>query len=187
MCNSSPSWSCFDRLARSPFTSTLPVSIAFAASARVLKKRAAHSHLSSRTLAISSELILALPEMRLRSQKIRETPYGQGALRASGRLVITTKKDRTGVPGTSAGAVACVQEAAERRAKARPGAHQAARGHDRWRRASGACCRARRRSGFLAIRESVRIRAVRLPGRRSSDHHRRIVGGYIDMARATAK
>jgi hypothetical protein len=32
-----------------------------AASARVLKKRAAHSHLSSRTVIVSSELIFSLP------------------------------------------------------------------------------------------------------------------------------
>ena len=38
-----------ERFARSPFTSTRPASIDSAASVRVLKKRAAHNHLSRRT------------------------------------------------------------------------------------------------------------------------------------------
>src|SRR5207253_8490591 len=39
----------FRRLARAPFNSTLPPSTACAARARVLKTRAAHNHVSSRT------------------------------------------------------------------------------------------------------------------------------------------
>src|SRR5436190_9436570 len=46
----SPTTSCFARLARAPLTSTLPPPMAAAASARVLKKRAAQSHRSSRTV-----------------------------------------------------------------------------------------------------------------------------------------
>src|SRR4249920_2429430 len=45
----SPSWTRCARLARSPLTSILPPSTACAAAERVLKKRAAHSHLSRRT------------------------------------------------------------------------------------------------------------------------------------------
>src|SRR3954469_24579121 len=72
MRSSSPAWSCFARFTRSPFTSTLPLSIAVAASARVLKKRAAQSHLSSLTLPTSSELMDSLPVMRVRSQEDRK-------------------------------------------------------------------------------------------------------------------
>ena len=46
---SSPTWSGRARLVRSPFTCTLPPAIASAASERVLKNLAAHSHLSRRT------------------------------------------------------------------------------------------------------------------------------------------
>src|SRR5207253_11005724 len=45
----SPTRSCFARFARAPFTSTLPPSMAAAATARVLKKRAAQSQVSRRT------------------------------------------------------------------------------------------------------------------------------------------
>src|SRR4051812_5392559 len=48
MRSSSPILSCFDGLARSPFTSMCPPSTASEACDRVLKKRAAHSHLSTR-------------------------------------------------------------------------------------------------------------------------------------------
>src|SRR5215207_1377730 len=49
MRSSSPACTSFDRFTRSPATCTLPPSIASTARARVLKKRAAHSHLSRRT------------------------------------------------------------------------------------------------------------------------------------------
>src|SRR5450432_355454 len=45
----SPSWTSRARLPRSPLTSTFPPSTAWAAAERVLKKRAAHNHLSRRT------------------------------------------------------------------------------------------------------------------------------------------
>src|SRR5437867_1999067 len=110
MWSSSLTCNCLARFARSPFTSTLPVSIAVTASARVLKKRAAQSHLSSRTRTISSELILALPAKRLPRQEDKGKSLAHGELRASGRLVNTTKKDRTRVGGTSAGAFTRVQK-----------------------------------------------------------------------------
>ncbi len=50
----SPGFSSLLRFARSPFTSIFPPSIAAAASERVLKNRAAHSHLSRRMLKRSS-------------------------------------------------------------------------------------------------------------------------------------
>src|SRR5437763_8256648 len=48
MRSSSPTRICFAGLARSPFTSTCPPSTSDVARERVLKNRAAHSHLSSR-------------------------------------------------------------------------------------------------------------------------------------------
>src|SRR5436190_12511326 len=55
MITTSPAWTRRDRLARSPLTSTLPPSTACAAADLVLKKRAAHSHLSSRTRAAGAD------------------------------------------------------------------------------------------------------------------------------------
>jgi hypothetical protein len=43
-----PTLICFEGLVRSPLTLTLPIVTALAASARVLKNRDAHSHLSTR-------------------------------------------------------------------------------------------------------------------------------------------
>src|SRR4029453_7514930 len=51
-CRRSPGRTTFEGLAASPLTSTLPPLQAHAASVRLLKKRAAHSHLSMRTSGI---------------------------------------------------------------------------------------------------------------------------------------
>src|ERR1044071_5489279 len=56
----SPRFSAFAGLARSPFTSTLPPPISSVASERVLKNRAAQSHLSSRTPSLSSFFVIVV-------------------------------------------------------------------------------------------------------------------------------
>src|SRR6266850_8208063 len=55
MFTASPACTSFARFTPSPFTSTLPPSIASTASDRVLKKRAAQSHLSSRVRVVGQE------------------------------------------------------------------------------------------------------------------------------------
>src|SRR5437867_11881182 len=56
MRSSSPEATGLARLARAPFTSTLPPSMAAAACARVLKKRAAQSQVSRRTVSLAMPL-----------------------------------------------------------------------------------------------------------------------------------
>src|SRR3989442_9537530 len=56
MRSSSPGATRFARLARAPFTSTLPPSMAAAACARVLKKRAAQSQVSRRAVSLAMAL-----------------------------------------------------------------------------------------------------------------------------------
>src|SRR5690606_31379946 len=58
--SSSPTLSSLLGLQRSPLQCTLPPSMAALANARVLKKRAAHNHLSRRTLPSSFSLIIQL-------------------------------------------------------------------------------------------------------------------------------
>src|SRR3954470_983308 len=187
MRSSSPTCSCFARFTRSPLTSTLPLSIAVAASARVLKKRAAQSHLSSLTRPTSSEVMDSLPVKRVRSQEDKKNLQPHGAADAPGRLVDTIKENRARVRRTPARAIACVQEAAERGAASRPGAYPATWRNDRRRRAAGPRRRARRRTRILAVRELVRIRALRLPRDRSRNRRRWILGRHHHMARPIAQ
>src|SRR3990172_5036429 len=60
MRSASPGRITFDAFARSPFTFTFPPVTACAATARVLKNRAAHSHLSMRILSSADAVTLML-------------------------------------------------------------------------------------------------------------------------------
>ena len=78
----SPTATTRDRLARSPPRSTFPPSTASAASDRVLKKRAAHSHLSNLTWTLEESSVLDMALClsgipRSASTPSKEGPYGQ--------------------------------------------------------------------------------------------------------------
>src|SRR3989338_4035283 len=73
MSSMSPGATALAGLMRASLSSTLPHSIAAVASERVLKKRAAHSHLSMRNLSLSSLL-----SMVMRVRRVLHTPDQQG-------------------------------------------------------------------------------------------------------------
>src|SRR6185503_61037 len=106
MRSSSPIFTCFEGLARSAFTSMWPASTSADAIDRVLKKRAAHSHLSSRmrsrfaTMVVARQLLMLAvaaaqaPADTVVRRVYRVTPRASSMQRITGALVAS----RAGVP-----------------------------------------------------------------------------------------
>ena len=98
-----------DRLARSPPRSTFPPSTASAASDRVLKKRAAHSHLSNLTWTLEESSVLDMASCLSGNPKSASAPSKEGHYGQIHRNRRSRSKsyDRRGSCARKAGGFAC--------------------------------------------------------------------------------